>query len=91
MAKRKSAPLDGELIARKGTAVPAQSSTRPRPVAATADMPCGAEDTIAITVRLDRDRYMRLKGYGVRFKPRKTNQEIMVEALDAYLGGVDDR
>jgi hypothetical protein len=91
MAKRKSAPLEGGLIARKGTAVPAQASPRPSPAAATADIPRGTEDTIAITVRLDRARYMRLKGYGVSFKPRKTNQEIIVEALDAYLSEVDDR
>lgn len=47
------------------------------------DLPKGTGNTIAITVRLDPDRYNRLKHYGVDH--RMTNQEIMIKALDAYL------
>jgi hypothetical protein len=45
----------------------------------------GTKDTVAVTVRLDEARYHKLVGYGARFTPRKTNQDILVEALDAYL------
>ncbi len=45
--------------------------------------PRGTAGTIAVTVRLDPERYERLKIYGA--KGRRTNQDIMVEALDAYL------
>jgi hypothetical protein len=46
-------------------------------------MPKGLAGTIAVTVRLDPDRYERLKVYGARH--RLTNQEILVAALDAHL------
>jgi hypothetical protein len=75
MATRKTASLDGTLIARKGTAVPAQAS----PTLAT-------KDTIAVTVRLDPELYLALKGRDVSFRPRKTNQDMIVEAIKAYLG-----
>jgi len=77
MATRKPAPLDGTLIARKGHAAPALTDT-PK-------MPHGTKDTIAVTVRLDPERYQRLKAYVARFKRRVTHQEILIEALDAYL------
>jgi hypothetical protein len=51
MATRKPAPLDGGLIARKGQAAPAAVPT------ATA-----TKDTIAVTVRLDPELYLALKG-----------------------------
>jgi hypothetical protein len=38
--------------------------------------------TIAVTVRLNPARYERLKVHGARV--RRTNQEILVEALDDY-------
>jgi hypothetical protein len=40
--------------------------------------------TIAVTVRLDEARYERLKSYGG--KHRVTNQDIIVAALDRFLG-----
>jgi predicted transcriptional regulator len=46
-------------------------------------MPKGIAGTIAVTVRLDPERYERLKMHGVR--RRQTNQQIIVAALDAYL------
>lgn len=74
MATRKTAPLNGGLIARKGDAAPAAVP------AATA-----TKDTIAVTVRLDPELYIRLKSYGVSFRPRKTNQELIVDAIKVYL------
>ena len=44
---------------------------------------------VAVTVRLDPDRYKRLITCGARFAPRRKNQEIFVEALDAYLEKVE--
>lgn len=46
----------------------------------------GLHGTIAVTVRLDPGRYERLKVHGARL--RRTNQEILVEALDRYFRDV---
>lgn len=46
----------------------------------------GLHGTIAVTVRLDPARYERLKVHGARL--RRTNQEIIVQALDNYFHGV---
>ncbi len=90
--------LEGGLIARKGEAAPTMvvspkvqgavsdsdnaevvSPTRP----AEHSVPKGIAGTIAVTVRLDPERYERLKIHGAR--QRQTNQQILVAALDAYL------
>jgi predicted transcriptional regulator len=42
----------------------------------------GAPPPPPVTVRLDPERYERLKIHGA--KTRRTNQDILVEALDAY-------
>ena len=76
MAARQSAQLDAGLIARKGEAKPT-------------GIPKGTHNTVAVTVRLDEERYKRLTAYGARFAPRRKNQEIFVEALDAYLEKVE--
>ena len=73
MATQKTAPLAGGLIARKGDAAPARVVEQPR------------EEPIAITVKLNADLYFRLKRYGMRTKPRKTNQQMVVEAITDYL------
>ena len=90
--------LGGDLIVRKGEAAPAVATenvspaparTVERPAASKptrASVPHGLGGTIAVTVRLDPTRYERLKMYGVR--QRRTNQELLVEAIDAFL---DDR
>ncbi len=88
--------LGGNLIVRKGEAAPAVAAVPPapartveRPAASKpvrASVPHGLGGTIAVTVRLDPTRYERLKMYGVR--QRRTNQELLVEAIDAFL---DDR
>jgi hypothetical protein len=45
---------------------------------------------IALTVRLDPELYLALKSRGVSFRPRKTNQAMIVEAIKAYLGQVEN-
>jgi hypothetical protein len=88
MATRKATPLDAGLIARKGEAAPAQIPTPPSPPASA--VPHGTKDTVALTVRLDQERYRRLVAYAAGFVPRKTHQDILVEALDAYLDQVTE-
>jgi hypothetical protein len=41
----------------------------------------GTKDTIALTVCLDPERYRRLVAYAAGFVPRKTHQDIPVDAL----------
>jgi hypothetical protein len=72
MATRKTAPLDSGLIARKGEAAPATVGS-PR------------QEPIAVTVKLNPELYWELKQWGMRTKPRKTNQDMIVEAIQAYL------
>ena len=94
MSKTPPTRLDGGLIARKGEAAPAISAPPIDPPAsapasitpeirAASAVPKGVGGTIAVTVRLDPERYERLKMHGAR--QRRTNQQILVAALDAYL------
>jgi hypothetical protein len=88
--------LEGGLIVRKGEAAPAvvaqpavvapsmPTEIQPPP---SAPVPKGIAGTIAVTVRLDPDRYERLKVHGAR--RRQTNQQIIVAALDTYLASGD--
>ena len=78
MASKVSQLNDG-LIARKGKAAP----TAPKPIESDKTKPRGIAGTIAVTVRLDPKRYEDLKLHGVRH--RRTNQDILTAALDAYL------
>jgi hypothetical protein len=100
MSSRSASRLDPGLIARKGQAAPSAMAPVAEPEACTAppDPPAaangplpqeaarhsarGLRGTIAVTVRLDPARYERLKVHGARV--RRTNQEILVEALDNY-------
>ena len=84
MPKRKAAPLNASLLARKGEAVPASNQARADETTVP-PLPQGTKETVAVTVRLDHDRYHKLVGYGARFTPRRTNQEILITALDAFL------
>jgi hypothetical protein len=87
MAKSKTAPLNSSLIVHKGAAVPAQA---PRMTsAATTSKP--REDPIALTVKLDPELYFQLKRLGMRTKPRKSNQALIVEAIKAYLAQTEDQ
>ena len=89
-AKRTPAHLNAGIIVRKGEARPARPPEQQAETTASALLPKGTKNTIAITVRLDEARYRRLIAYGAAFFPRRTNQEIMVEALDAYLAQVTE-
>ena len=96
MAKRNPAHLDGALLARKGEAAPARASAHAEAHASDTSVPGsntsmaqGTRGTIAVTLRLDPERYQRLVQYGARFVPRRTNQEILMAALDAYLAQVE--
>jgi len=84
MPKRKAAPLHSSLLARKGEAVPASHQARAAETTML-PLPRGTKDTVAVTVRLDHDRYHKLVGYGAQYTPRRTNQEILIAALDAFL------
>lgn len=90
--------LEGGLIARKGEAAPTMvvspkvqgvvnDSDNAQVVSPTQtaerSVPKGIAGTIAVTVRLDPERYERLKIHGAR--QRQSNQQILVAALDAYL------
>lgn len=95
MSSRNASRLEPGLIARKGEALPARSEA----VVADAERQDdhegvllmgpprrsarGLHGTIAVTVRLDPERYERLKVFGAR--RRHTNQDILVEALDRFL------
>ena len=83
MAKRKSAPLNAGLLVRKGEAAPATDS---KPIEVKDTTPPLSEGTkpVSLTVKLDPGRYHRLLGYGARFTPRRTNQDIVVDALDEF-------
>jgi len=89
MAKRHAAHLDAALLARKGEAAPAGTAAHTESHAGDTPMPQGTRGTIAVTVRLDPERYQRLVQYGARFVPRRTNQEILTAALEAYLAQVE--
>ena len=77
----KPAQLSSILVARKGQAAPSTTVTS-APVAAAP--PVSAPALTALTLKLDDERYRRLKGLGMR-RPRRTSQAILVAALDAYL------
>lgn len=102
MSSRNASRLEAGLIARKGEASPAQNRSQPMSAAideqigraaptetlgqAPSRQPRGIQGTIAVTVRLDPDRYERMKVHGARC--RLTNQDILVEALDRYFAAL---
>lgn len=87
MTNKKATLLTGNLISRKGEATPStvflKDSESIDIVMGTKSAQSKKNGTIAVTVRLDPSRYEKLKLYGVH--NRKTNQEIMVDALDKFL------
>lgn len=59
----------------------------PKSVVPASSTPIGegrGEKPIALTLKVDQARYEALKALGAR--TRQTNQEILLAALDAYLG-----
>ena len=89
MAKRKVAPHKTTLRARQGEARPVGTPAHGREHAPDAVLSQGTKETIAVTVRLDAERYRKLVRYGAQFVPRRTNQEILIVALDAFLAQVE--
>ena len=72
----KPASLVAALVAKKGEATPATSSLN------TQENSGDKNYYKALTVKLDRERYERLKNIGVKID--KKSQEIFVEALDLW-------
>ena len=89
MAKRKVAPRKDALLARQGEVGPAGVPAHGREHASAAMLSQGTKEIIAVTVRLDAERYRKLVRYGAQFVPRRTNQEILIAALDAFLAQVE--
>jgi hypothetical protein len=86
--KKAPAQLGAGIIARKGDARPAGVPEREGERVEASSLPRGTKNTVAVTVRLDEARYRKLVAYGAEFYPRRTNQDILVEALDEYLARV---
>ena len=53
--------------------------------AASAEPPDRAPKHIALTLRVDPERYTRLCTHATRFTPRKSFQKLILEAIDGYL------
>src|SRR5689334_4309834 len=96
MSKSAPSPLTLPAIAKKGQAAPAVQSIEQTPQSSQTHDSSPATDpstqlrsssrvraTIAVTLRLDEERYERLKTYGA--SRRLTNQEILTAALDRFL------
>jgi hypothetical protein len=89
IAKKGEAAPVATVIQPVSPAAPVAAAPQPIPPAsaptpAALPAPKGANtNTIAVTVRLDPDRYQALKLYGV--KTRTSNQDVLVAALDQYL------
>lgn len=87
----KTASLTSGLVVVKGQAAPAvaqvQAPPPAEPVVAQVQAPPPEKSAekqyhMALTVKLDYDRYEKLKSLGV--KQKKKSQEIFVEALDLW-------
>ena len=89
MRKAKALQLDARENARKGAGAPAVMAGPEEDKGEPALPNQRARQTIAVTVRLDEDRYVRLKVLGAR--TRRTNQDMLVAALDAYLQKAAER
>jgi hypothetical protein len=74
----KPASLTSGLVAKKGHAVPTV-----KPSIVVESKAQSTDYYKALTVKLDRERYEKLKNVGVKLDKR--SQEIFVEALDLWL------
>jgi hypothetical protein len=76
--------LSGALLAQKGAAAPATHSDGARQSASPRALLEGeGSKPIALTLKVDQARYEALKVLGAR--TRRSNQEILLAAFDAYL------
>jgi hypothetical protein len=72
---RKPASLRSTLLARKGEASPAHVVT-PTPA---------SEETVKLSVKVTPEEHLRLMQLGLRSRPRRSNQEMLREAVLQYL------
>jgi hypothetical protein len=79
------AKLSGSLLARKDAASPNMTTAPAAPTVAAPAREGRGDKPIALTVKVDQARYEALKILGAR--TRRSNQEILLAALDAYLEG----
>ena len=82
------ARLTSGLLARKGQALPTGGFAMPSWIWCRAPEPSrrpapAQDDRVALTLRLDRARYTRLKILAAR--RARSGQELLLRALDAYL------
>ena len=80
------AVLDASLLARKGTARPATNVAAMRPFRAAAvgaGLGGGGRKTVATTVRLSPEVYLRLKLFATL--SGRTRQDILQSAVEGYL------
>ena len=75
MARKPVASLKDTLLARKGEASPAHVVT-PTPA---------SEELVKLSVKLTPEEHMRLIQLGLRSRPRRSNQEMLREAVLQYL------
>ena len=80
MSAHKPGTLTSSLVAVKGQAVATVAQEPPRPVQV--EVPGYFK---AMTLKIDRDRYRRLKQMGL--DQGKTSQQLLIEAVDLLLKG----
>jgi hypothetical protein len=81
----KPSKLSGSLLARKDTPLAAASSSE---ITSAPHSSGTGGKPIALTVKVDQARYEALKVLGAR--TRRSNQDILLAALDGYLRGVGE-
>jgi hypothetical protein len=79
MARKPVASLKDTLLARKGEASPAHGVT---------PLPAG-EALVKLTVKLTPEEHQRLLELGLRSRPRRSNQEMIREAVLQYLAAAE--
>jgi hypothetical protein len=79
MATKKAASLNSGLLVRKGEASPAHVVTQP----------LVSEDLVKLTVKLTPDEHLRLLQLGLRTRPRRSNQEMIRDAVLQYLDAAE--
>lgn len=80
MATKKGASLNRIMLAHKGEASPTRGVT-PSPA---------GEETVKLTVKLTPDEHQRLLYLGMRTRPRRSNQEMIREAVLQYLDTAEE-
>ena len=77
---RKPASLKDTLLARKGEASPAHVVTA---------TPAG-EELVKLSVKFAAEEHLRLMQFGLRSRPRRSNQEMLREAVLKYLDAAEE-